>query len=74
MLFIIPLAYRRARTSASPRGAYTRAQSRLRRGMAEESGSTSDALRVITEKLEELTSSMTVHEKTMKEREIVHVA
>ena len=42
--------------------------------MAEASGSTSDALRVITEKLEELTSSMTVHEKTMKEREIVHVA
>jgi hypothetical protein len=42
--------------------------------MAEASGSTSDALRVITEKLEELSSSMTSHERTMNEREQVHVA
>jgi hypothetical protein len=29
---------------------------------------------VITEKLEELTLSMTLHERTIKERERVHVA
>jgi glutamate synthase domain-containing protein 1 len=51
-----------------------RAQSRLRRGMAEANGSTIDALRVITEKLEKLTSSMTSHERTLKELEQVHVA
>jgi hypothetical protein len=42
--------------------------------MAEANGSKIDALRVITENLEELTSSMTSHESTLKEREQVHVA
>jgi hypothetical protein len=37
-------------------------------------GSTIYALRVIMEKLEELTSSMTSHERTLKELEQVHVA
>jgi hypothetical protein len=74
LLIVIPLASRRARTSVLPRGAYTLAQFRLRRRMAEASGSMSDALRVITEKLEELSSSMTSHERTMNKREQVHVA
>jgi hypothetical protein len=42
--------------------------------MAEANGSTIDALRVIKEKLEGLTSSMTSHEWILKEREHVHVA
>jgi hypothetical protein len=47
---------------------------RLRRGMTETNNSTSDALRVITEMLEELTSSLTSHEKALNEREKVHAA